>query len=88
MTDGQTVNIPNPHIQGRKWNNKGQGQAKVQGRPSEPRADADSESLYQELKVIFPEDYQEDTLRKVLSNHPCETDLTKLTNYCMSVLFP
>lgn len=88
VTDGQTVNIPNPHNQGRRWNNKGQGQAKVQGRPSEPRSDADSESLYQELKVIFPEDYQEDTLRKVLSNHPWETDLTKLTNYCMSVLFP
>ena len=74
--------------QGRRWNNKGQSHFKGQGRQSEPRTDAESENLYQELKVIFPEDFQEDTIRNVLSNHPCDTDLTKLTNYCMSVLFP
>lgn len=88
VIDGQKPNIQNPHNQGRRWSNKGQGHVKGYERPSEPRSDADSEILYKDLKTIFPEEDQADTLRKVLSNHPCETDLTKLTNYCMSVLFP
>ena len=74
--------------QGGRWNNKRQGHTKYQDKQLELRSDNDSQELYKELRVIFPEDYQEDTLRNVLSNHPCETDLTKLTNYCMSVLFP
>ena len=88
VADSQTYTPTKPQNQERRWNTKRQGHTKVQGKQYEPRSDADSEGLYQELKVIFPEHYQEDTLRNVLANHPCETDLTKLTNYCMSVLFP
>jgi hypothetical protein len=43
--------------------------------------------LLTELTAIFPEEDQKDKLETVLQNHPHDTDLTKLTNYCMSVLF-
>ena len=90
MTDSQNTGFHKyqHQNQGGRWNNKRQGHTKYQEKQLELRTDNDSQELYKELRVIFPEEYQEDTLRNVLSNHPCETDLTKLTNYCMSVLFP
>ena len=47
-----------------------------------------TEQLFEELKTVFPEKDQEEKIREVLQNHKTETDLNRLTNYCMSALFP
>lgn len=64
-------------------NFKGQGQ----NRGILTRSEEETESLYKELKVLFPEPDQDEKIRLILNNHELETDLTKLTNYCMSILF-
>ncbi|XP_071092517.1 NEDD4-binding protein 1-like isoform X1 [Haliotis cracherodii] len=46
-----------------------------------------TEDLFLHLKSVFPEKSQEDSIRKVLDNHSSETDLNRLTNYCMEVIF-
>ncbi|XP_046560326.1 probable ribonuclease ZC3H12C [Haliotis rubra] len=46
-----------------------------------------TEDLFLHLKSVFPEKSQEDHIRKVLDNHRSETDLNRLTNYCMEVIF-
>ncbi|XP_045191756.2 NEDD4-binding protein 1-like [Mercenaria mercenaria] len=72
-----------------QWKNTQKGQqgsfrGKVQGIP---RTDEETEDLFKELRTIFPDDDQEEKVRNVLANHDRERDLTKLTNYLMSVLF-
>ncbi|GAB1603155.1 NEDD4-binding protein 1-like [Argonauta hians] len=51
------------------------------------RSKEESEILYRELKMVFPEDYQDITLRKVLQHNPAERSLMHLTDKCMQVLF-
>ncbi|XP_067650737.1 NEDD4-binding protein 1-like [Haliotis asinina] len=46
-----------------------------------------TEDLFLNLKSVFPEKSQEHYIRKVLDNHCSETDLNRLTNYCMEVIF-
>lgn len=65
---------------------KGRGSLKGKGF-GVPRTEEETEDLFKELRTIFPEADQEDTLRNVLANHEQERDLMKLTNYVMSVLF-
>ncbi|BFZ12769.1 hypothetical protein BsWGS_15809 [Bradybaena similaris] len=43
--------------------------------------------LYEKLCQVFPEPNQGQHIMKVLDNHKCETDLNRLTNYCMNSLF-
>ncbi|XP_041375081.1 NEDD4-binding protein 1-like [Gigantopelta aegis] len=47
-----------------------------------------TEQLFEALRIVFPEMDQEEKIRDVLRNHSAETDLNRLTNYCMSALFP
>ncbi|KAL8559404.1 hypothetical protein ACOMHN_045201 [Nucella lapillus] len=42
--------------------------------------------VFKALKGVFPDAEQEDMIRRVLDNHPSETDLNKLTNYCIAAL--
>lgn len=57
----------------------------VQQRPSRhPDVTAD---LLKALKEMFPGQEQEPKIRSVLQNHASETDLNRLTNYCVSALF-
>lgn len=65
---------------------KGQGSFRSKGNRA-PRTDEETEVLFKELRTIFPDDDQEDKVRNILANHEEERDLTKLTNYLMSVLF-
>lgn len=46
-----------------------------------------TESLFMALKQVFPNEDQDYKIRAVLDNHETETDLNRLTNYCMSALF-
>ena len=46
-----------------------------------------TEQLFEQLQIVFPEKDQEEKIREVLRNHNTETDLNRLTNYCMSALF-
>lgn len=85
VVDGQNTNFQRPQNQGHRWKGQGHFKGQIQAKH---RSDSESEDLYGELKRIFPDEDQEETVKKILSNHPCETDLTRLTNYCMSVLFP
>ncbi|KAK3578456.1 hypothetical protein CHS0354_038542 [Potamilus streckersoni] len=70
----------------------------VKGKNSRPRYHSASssqssrsqeitEKLFRELKQIFPEPAQEQTIKSVLSNHSDESDPSKLAAYCTSVLF-
>ncbi|CAG5128878.1 unnamed protein product, partial [Candidula unifasciata] len=43
--------------------------------------------LYQKLAQMFPEPNQVQHILKVLNNHEQETDINRLTNYCMNSLF-
>ena len=38
------------------------------------------------LKAVFPDASQEAKIQEVLTNHPAETDLNKLVNYCIGAL--
>ncbi|XP_021365824.1 NEDD4-binding protein 1-like isoform X2 [Mizuhopecten yessoensis] len=52
------------------------------------RSNQSTEELFKQLKGIFSESDQEQKLREVLQNHQEETDLNRLTNYCMNAIFP
>ena len=39
--------------------------------------------LLKALKAVFPDASQEAKIQEVLTNHPAETDLNKLVNYCI-----
>ncbi|XP_060080272.1 NEDD4-binding protein 1-like [Ylistrum balloti] len=51
------------------------------------RSEQSTEELFTQLKCIFSESKQEQKLREVLRNHQEETDLNRLTNYCMNAIF-
>ncbi|XP_069112055.1 NEDD4-binding protein 1-like [Argopecten irradians] len=51
------------------------------------RSEQKTEELFTELKGIFSESAQEQKLREVLRNHQEETDMNRLTNYCMNAIF-
>jgi len=55
-------------------------------RKSEFRTEKQTEQMFRDLKVIFPDKNQEEVIRKVLYNHGRERNLERLANYCMSVL--
>lgn len=52
-----------------------------------PRSEEETQALLEQLRAVFPDPSQEETLRKVLANHTSEKEISKLTNYCMNVLF-
>lgn len=57
-------------------------------RPSSPpvRHKKVTQQLLEALKMVFPGKEQEGKIRQVLDNHNAETDLNKLTNYCIAAL--
>ena len=46
-----------------------------------------TQQLLEALQGVFPDKEQEGKLREVLQNHPEETDLNKLTNYCINAFY-
>jgi hypothetical protein len=92
QSEGQHLNEAENVTQGIKqgkgqWKTATQkGQWSLKGKGN-PRTDEETEELFKELRIMFPDDDQEEKIRSVLANHDRERDLTKLTNYLMSVLF-
>ncbi|KAL4234979.1 hypothetical protein ACF0H5_006620 [Mactra antiquata] len=76
----------NDHSKSPRQHQKGQGHWKTKGQRI-PRTEQESDEIFQELKKLFPDDDQEEKIKKVLSNHLYEHDLEKLTNDCMNILF-
>ena len=71
-----------------QWKNtaqKDQGQWSLKGKGN-PRTDGETEGLFKELRIMFPDDDQEDKIRSILTNHDRERDLARLTNYLLNVL--
>ncbi|XP_033754483.1 NEDD4-binding protein 1-like [Pecten maximus] len=71
---------------------RGRGQRYPQPQPKKftalsSRSDQSTEELFTQLKGIFSESKQEQKIREVLQNHQEETDLNRLTNYCMNAIF-
>ena len=54
--------------------------------PPNPRHPNTTRDLLEALKAVFPDAGQEAKIQQVLDNHPADTDLNKLVNYCMSAL--
>ena len=55
--------------------------------PSPPPRHPDvTRDLLEALKVVFPDASQEAKIQEVLTNHPADTDLNKLVNYCIGAL--
>lgn len=54
---------------------------------SSPRTQEENQNFYRELKNLFPEREQEEILRKVLLNYPCERDISRLCNSCVQLIF-
>ena len=51
-----------------------------------PRHPDVTHDLFEALKVVFPDASQESKIQEVLTNHPADTDLNKLVNYCIGAL--
>lgn len=48
------------------------------------RSEKQTNELFKQLKVIFPEPGQVKKINEILQNHPAETDMEKLTNFCIN----
>ena len=51
------------------------------------RTKEQTDDLFKQLVDIFSEAAQEKKIFEILQNHATETDINRLTNYCMSALF-
>lgn len=77
------ISIVNP----RQPNQKQQVQMNFEENSQPERSKTVTFQLYEKLSQVFPEPNQGQHIRKVLDNHKSETDLNRLTNYCMNSLF-
>ncbi|XP_076449795.1 uncharacterized protein LOC143286093 [Babylonia areolata] len=68
------------------WQNPPAAMASSSVQGARRRHEKVTQQLFEALKGVFPEKDQEARIRQVLENHRAETDLNKLTNYCIAAL--
>lgn len=54
---------------------------------SPPRHPKVTNDLLEALQAVFPGEEYEERIQQLLENHPAETDLNRLTNYLISILY-
>ena len=65
----------------KKTNNINDTSQKIKCQKPPTRSDEETQSLFEQLNEIFN---NEDEVRKILENHPCEKDKQRLSNFLLS----